>query len=238
MKKIQFSVNGKTINGMLYVPKIVKDNNPAILFIHGWTSAQKRFAMYMKELAKRGYICMSFDMEGHGETGGELSYLSPQDFLNDVTAAYDYLAAIKEVDKNGISVVGSSFGAYLGSILSSIRKVKNIVLRVPADYMNKGFEKPQVNQSRNKTTFSWRATPHKPKDSLALSALNKFNGKILIVESEKDELVDRQTVINYVNAANDKNKLTHIIMKNAPHSINHLVELQNEFKEILVQFFK
>lgn len=237
MRKIEFSSCGKKLIGNVSYPKKLKELNPVILFIHGWTSQQNRHFYYMEELSKLEFICMSFDMRGHGVSEGELKYLSRADFLNDVIAACDYLLRVKNVDRSKINVVGSSFGSYLGSVLTSKRKVKSLVLRVPADYTNTGFDKPQLKQARDEDTFSWRSTSHKPRESLALKSVSEFDGDVLIVESGKDELVDHQTIKNYLDAVKDKNKLTYIVMKDAPHSINHNEKFKEKFKEILISWF-
>ena len=59
--------------------------------------------------------------------------------MDDVLAAYDYLSSIDGVDSKNVSAVGSSFGGYLATILSAKRKVRNLALRVPADYPNEAF---------------------------------------------------------------------------------------------------
>jgi esterase/lipase len=59
----------------------------------------------------------------------------------------------------------------------------------------------------------------------------------LIIESEKDDSVPHQTILNYVNAVKDKSKLTHILMKGAPHSIKE-GKFRDEVERILVDWFK
>lgn len=238
MKSIEFTVDGLTVKGDLFYPEKIKDKNPAILFIHGWTSEKKRSFQYAEALIKLGFIVMVFDMRGHGISEGNINIATPKEFLKDCIAAYDYFSSIKGVDKENISIVSSSFGGYLSSMLTSKRKIKNLVLRVPVDYANDTFEKPKMgNAGENPNVFKWRLSPKKYNETYALQALHDYAGQILIIESEKDTIVPHPIIQNYVDAVKDKSKLTHIVMKDAPHSIKP-GPFKDEVTKILVDWFK
>jgi len=237
MKDIEFLVDGLKLKGNLFYPEKVKDKNPSILFIHGWTSEKKRSFQYAEALIKLGFIVMVFDMRGHGISQGNINIHTPKEFLQDCIIAYDYFSTVDGVDKDNISIVSSSFGGYLSSILTSKRKVKNLVLRVPADYANETFKKTKMgNSGEFKEILKWRLIPKKPKETYALDALHNFNGDVLIIESEKDNIVPHQTIQNYINVVKDKSKLNHIVMKDAPHSIKE-GPFKNEVTRILVNWF-
>lgn len=84
--------------------------------------------------------------------------------------------------------------------------------------------------------IAWRNQPRKPKDIYSLEAINSFEGEVLIIESEKDDVIPRQVIANYINAIEDKSKLTHLVMKNAPHSIKE-GPFRYEVERILVKWF-
>src|SRR5882762_6141103 len=107
MQQISFTVDGQKLNGNLFYPENPKEKNPAILFIHGWTSEMKRSYEYAEALSKLGYICMLFDMRGHGISEGNIDEQTRQDFINDILAAYDYLIKCEKVDEENVSAVGS-----------------------------------------------------------------------------------------------------------------------------------
>jgi len=238
MQNIEFSVDGLKLKGDLFYPKKLKDKNPSILFVHGWTSEKKRSFQYAEALIKLGFIIMVFDMRGHGISEGDINIATPKEFLRDCIAAYDYFSSIKGVDKENISIVSSSFGGYLSSMLTSKREIKNLVLRVPADYANDTFEKPKMgNAGENPDIFKWRLSPKKYNETYALQALHDYDEPILIIESEKDTIVPHPIIQNYVDAVKDKNKLTHIVMKDAPHSIKP-GPFKEEVTKILVNWFK
>lgn len=238
MNDIEFIVDDLKLKGNLFYPEKIKEKNPGILFIHGWTSEKSRNYQYAKFLIKHGFIVMVFDMGGHGISEGDINTRTPKEFLKDCIAAYDYFSNVKGVDKDNINIVGSSFGSYLGSILTSKRKVKNIVLRVPADYTNDTFEKSKMgNAGENNKIYNWRLLSKKYNDVFAYKTLHEFNGNILIIESEKDTIVPHQSIQNYINAVKNKTKLTHIVVKGAPHSIKP-GPYKNEVTKIIVKWFE
>ncbi|HVZ67261.1 MAG TPA: alpha/beta fold hydrolase [Patescibacteria group bacterium] len=237
MKNLSFHVKGKKLSAAVFYPEEIKKKNPAILFVHGWTSAKERSVQYAEGLAKLGYICFLFDMRGHGESEGEAMSMTNKDFVEDTVAAYDLLAGMENVDKNNISAVGSSFGAYLVPLLSQKRKLKNLILRAPANYSNDKFEViKKFSNGDEPGVMKWRSEKKKPNETYSLDAVSKFDGKILIMESEFDERIPHQTVENYINAVKNKYNLTHAIIKDAPHSIMDK-KFRNEVEDILVNWF-
>jgi len=239
MKDINFFVNKKKLKGTIIFPKDTKEKNPAILFIHGWTSERSRSYQYANRLAELGYIIFLFDMSGHGDSEGNINAITTKEFFDDVLAAYDYLIQINEVDKENINIIGSSFGCYLGSLLTTKRNINRLALRVPADYPDKFF-----NISKMKTSgitgpeiISWRKKVKNSDETFALKAISNFSGDVLIIESEKDKVVFHETIQNYINAIKNKGQLTHIVIKNAPHSIK-VGPFRDETEKILTNWFR
>ena len=182
-----------------------------------------------------GFIFLTFDMRGHGKSPGEFEKLSRKDFVDDVVAAYDFLVEQEGVDKDNINVLGSSFGGYLASLLTKERGVSRLMLRVPADYPDEGFEMPKV-ESSDDDKAEWRAQVREWKETAALRALHHFHGEVLLIESEKDESIPPQTVKNYKNAVEAEGQVTYMLMKDAPHSLRDRPDLQREFEKILVDW--
>lgn len=238
MKSVSLNSGGLRLNGTIIYPKVKKDKHPAVLFIQGWTGEKERSYQYASGLAELGFISFLFDARGHGKSEGDINKATTKEFLDDCIVAYDYLSKIGGVDSKNISAVGSSFGGYLAPLLSTKRKVKRIALRVPADYPNDAFDKSKMQTSGtdNPDVFTWRSQPRKPGETFALDAISKLAGDMLIIESEKDDTIPHQTIQNYINAVKDKNKLTHVVMKDAPHSIKE-GKFRDEVEKILVEWF-
>ncbi len=244
MIDISLEVQGSKLCGKLFTLDAVA-SNPAILFLHGWTSKQDRYFGFAKALVAKGYICLTFDMRGHGMSEGELVNLSRTDFLEDTIAAYDFLANAEGVNPSRIIVVGSSFGGYLATLLSEKRSCSGLALRVPADYPNSGFDEPHIDIANayyeglvDAERRAWKTTVHLHTETNSLEALHAFSGKVLLVESEMDELVPHEIVQSYASAVADKSKLTHHVMKGAPHSLGNDPERQHEFSTILTTWLE
>ena len=234
MQPVEITSGGRTLAGNFFYPADRYDNLPVVLLIHGWASAKERYFGLAEKLSESGFVCLAFDLSGHGKSGGDINTLTREDFLNDVVAAYDFLGRGRGIDAKNITIVGSSWGAYLGALLTSERAVARIALRVPADYPNEGFDAPQILQSGERPkAIKWRAEPRQSDATRALHAIHQFTGGVLIVESGKDEIVPHQTIVNYMQAVADKRQLTHVVMENAPHSLSGHENFIQEFEKIL-----
>lgn len=221
---------------MISLPPIVLDKNPSIIFIHGWNGSEASNMPYIDLLTQKGYICMNFDLPGHGASDTARDTLSRKDYLEFILTKYDELAARNDIDKNKISVFGSSFGGYLAILLSSKRAVEQLALRVPANYMDDGFDQPQtLSTGENDEVVLWRQNKLSRNDSMSLEALAQFEGNVLLVESEYDELLPHQAIQNYIDVIERENRLTYILMKDTQHHLES--EDKEKFAQILYEWF-
>jgi len=165
-------------------------------------------------------ICLTVALRGMG-SDGDINSLCRADYLEDVVAAYDFLANTTGVDKNNIRVVGESFGGYLACLLSTKRYIKKMALRVPTDFPDEGFSDiPQIRLSGN-SSRQWKCKKHACSESYALKAINEFRGSLMMVTSERDHHVPIQTTENYLAAVHDSSKLVYLHMKRATHGMLH-----------------
>ncbi|MES2225768.1 MAG: alpha/beta fold hydrolase [Patescibacteria group bacterium] len=236
MKDIDLQVDGLQLKAELFAPNVAKGKRPGVLLIHGWESAQDRMFGLAEELTELGYVCLTIDLRGHGKSEGDHKVYSRKEFLADVAAAYDFLSAQEQVDPGRIVSIGSSFGGYLSALLSAQRKLSGMVLRVPADYRDTGFDAPQYSQRKESDHSEWKSRLHAHDETAALRAVHSFKGSILVIESEYDELVPKTTVESYRDAVSDKSKVTYVVMKGAPHSISKYPEFQREFAKIVISW--
>ncbi|MDD5050634.1 MAG: alpha/beta fold hydrolase [Candidatus Pacebacteria bacterium] len=239
MERREIKGNGYTLEGNVFLPKEKGTKRPALLLLHGWNSTQERMFDTAKMLAEKfGFICLTLDLRGHGKSAGDKNSLSRKDFLDDVILGYDFLAKRSEVDTEKIGVSGSSFGGYLALLLSQKRNLNFIILRAPADYPDETFEKPKGMIFEQAKINEWREHKRDSESTLALRAIHTFPGEILIIESEKDEMVPHQTILNFKNAVPDLTQLEHALIKNAPHSLSKYPELQKEANEIVARWIQ
>lgn len=210
---------------------------PVALFIHGWESNQDRMYDLALELSGVGYLCLTFDLRGHGQSSGNYRLATLQDFLSDCVRAYDFLINQENIDSNRVVVVGSSLGGYLAILLADIRKVQALVLRAPANYPDHIFNKCLYIEKQNNPEYerSWRCAPHTISENKALDSLNHFCGKVLLVESGNDEELPKQILLDYKNSVTEISNLLYSIMENAPHSLTKFPELKRVFNKLVIK---
>lgn len=104
--------SGLMLSALLFKPAGATADNPApaIVVAHGWWNNREMQDANYVELARRGYVVLSIDMYGHGNS----DYLPNADITGGGTGMYDavgLLAGLPYVDKSMIGVSGHSNGA-------------------------------------------------------------------------------------------------------------------------------
>jgi esterase/lipase len=232
---VRIDAGGYTLLGRLYGPNKNSRRLPAALFLRGWSPGLPRTFMETHAslcARKLGMTCLAAEFRGMGSPG-DANALTRFDFLKDALAAYDALYKTENVDTENIFVVGESLGAYLACLLTAERAVKGLVLRVPADFPDEGFA-DEADLSRTiKRTFGWRGQAHKPGESMALGAVSRFRGDVLIVASGRDALIPKQTTDNFLAATEGRAAL--ICMEKAGHALISPFK-HKQFQRMLVEW--
>lgn len=104
-------INGKVVSGILFKPKDATADNPlpAVVLTHGYLNNREMQLQNAIELARRGFVVLTVDREGHGnyESTGETSALMATSGLYD---SVKYLYNMDYVDKDKIGISGHSMG--------------------------------------------------------------------------------------------------------------------------------
>jgi len=118
--EVEFFSRDITLKGTLYTPhRWMSGKAPAIVFCHGGTSIGRKLAIYViaaRQLAERGYVVLTFDFRGFGESddpphdSSVANAVSDLDFTQDISAALTYLSGMKYVDATRLFLIGHSFG--------------------------------------------------------------------------------------------------------------------------------
>ncbi|KFE58040.1 alpha/beta hydrolase family protein [Pseudomonas syringae] len=215
-ESIEIAVDGQSISGTILTPgaKI-----PGILFVHGWGGSQQRDLARAKNITGLGCVCLTFDLRGHERTHEMRAKVSREQSLDDLLAAYDRLVSHPAVDSDAIAVIGSSYGGYLATILSSMRPVKWLALRVPALYWDADWEMPKQELDRDKLAH-YRRSAVTAADNRALAACKEFHGDVLLIESEQDDYVPHATLMSYRSAFEQAHSLTYRLVDGADHALS------------------
>ena len=107
--------DGKYMSALLFIPKTATVDNPApaIVTSHGWYNNREMQDMNFVEYSRRGYVVMSIDMYGHGNSG--VLYTPERSGGLGMYSAVELLADLPFVDATRIGVTGHSNGNLAGN---------------------------------------------------------------------------------------------------------------------------
>ncbi len=227
---IDIAVDDGHIAGTLVTPATLV---AGVLFVHGWGGSQQQYLARAREIAGLGCVCLAFDLGGHAKTQPRYETVSRESNLRDVLAAYDVLAAHPSVDPAAIAVVGSSYGGYLASILTSLRPVKWLALRAPALYIDSGWELPKLQLHKEQDLKAYRSSFVPAEENRALRACAAFRGDVVIVESELDGIIPPTVITSYREAFIQSRSLTYRVIADADHGLSN-DQSQRAYTTVLV----
>lgn len=213
---IDLAVGGEHIAGTILAPR---RRMPGILFVHGWGGSQERDMLRGRHIAGLGCICLTFDLRGHEKTLEQKQTITRAQNLQDLLVAYDRLIQHPGTDPERIAIIGTSYGGYLAAILTTLRPVRWLAMRVPALYWDEEWEVPKQQLDRPRL-MAYRRSRLGPADNRALAACAAFRGDVLIVESEHDEHVPHTTIMNYRSSFTRAHSMTHRIIDGADHALS------------------
>ena len=151
--------DGTRLSGDLWHPKDLQsgDKQPAIILCHGWGGVRSHLNRdYAPEFAKAGYVVLSFDYRGWGDSDSRLvikekmpepdesgmitvraqairELVDPFDQTEDIINCIDFLAGEPGVDPARIGLWGTSFGGgHVVYVAALDKRVKCIVSQVPS----------------------------------------------------------------------------------------------------------
>jgi len=210
---------------------------PGVLFVHGWGGSQEQYLARARAVAALGCICLTFNLRGHADTRPQFETVSRSTNLRDVEAAYDLLASRRYVDPQAIGVIGSSYGGYLASILTTMRPVRWLGLRAPALYMDSGWNTPKLQLRKDQDLVNYRRNIVPPEGNRALQACQAFQGDMLLIQSEFDDMIPASVLASYRQASTQTHSLTFRCIKNADHGLT-TEDSQRAYTTVLLGWLK
>lgn len=94
----------------LYVPRGLDGSRryPALIVGHPFGAVKEQTSgLYAQTMAERGFITLAFDASYNGESGGQPHFIASHEaFVEDFSAAVDYLGTDARVDRERIGVIG------------------------------------------------------------------------------------------------------------------------------------
>jgi uncharacterized protein len=133
-KSVAFYSEGARLVGDVFFPADLAPGRPrpGIVLCHGYTGIKD---LYLPDNAQRltqaGYVAMTFDYKGWGESAGPRSRLAPYSRVADVQAALTFLSARSEVDPERLGLYGTSYGGatvvWVGAVDRRVKCVVSVV---------------------------------------------------------------------------------------------------------------
>ncbi len=106
--------DGNRIRGKLFrpLPATEAAKHPGVLFIHGYQNNRESGDAYCIELGRRGFVTLSIDAIGRGNSDPPLDMNDPRfDKTFGARSSAKYLASLPFVDSDRVGVMGHSMGA-------------------------------------------------------------------------------------------------------------------------------
>jgi fermentation-respiration switch protein FrsA (DUF1100 family) len=133
-KAVSFYSEGVRLVGDVYYPDDLGSNEQraGIVLCHGYTGVKD---IYLPDSARvlneTGYVAMTFDYKGWGDSEGPRSRLAPYSRVADVQAALTFLGTLPHVDAERLGIYGTSYGGatvvWVGAIDTRVKCVVSVV---------------------------------------------------------------------------------------------------------------
>lgn len=213
----------RRLAGSLFAPESVHERAPGLLFVHGRGSNRVGYAHRARSAVEElGAVCLTVDLTAHGESPRGMQPPTMREHLEDVTDAYDVLAASAGVDAQRIGVCGASYGAYLAGRLAPLRPVRRLLLRAPALYDDQAFSEGRDSH----TSATANATDY-------FLGIRNSGCDVLVVESENDEEVPHSVIEAYLRGCPD---CQHELIPDALHGLTK-AEWDAQFVGFIISWF-
>jgi lysophospholipase len=107
---------------------------PLFSILHGFGEHTLRYVPFVDELLDFPFNFAAFDLRGHGRSAGEMVYVERfEDYLADVDAFYEFLAAEQKIPSAETVLFGHSMGGEIGAYyaLTHPHRVRHLILSSP-----------------------------------------------------------------------------------------------------------
>ncbi len=133
-KRVTFYSEGVKLAGDIFFPSDLKksEKRAGVILCHGYTGIRN---LYLPELARilsdAGYVVVTFDYKGWGDSEGPKSRLAPYSRVADVQAALTFASVQPEIDADRMAILGTSYGGptvvWVAAIDERVRCVVSVV---------------------------------------------------------------------------------------------------------------
>lgn len=134
-EKVQFHSSGLRLSGILYRPSGVAGNGrlPGVVLCNGYTTVKELYLPPLAmAMAEAGFVGLTFDYRGFGESEGPAGRLIPFEQVEDARNAITFLGSRPYVDSARLGVFGTSFGGGIAIAVGALDpRVRTVVSNMP-----------------------------------------------------------------------------------------------------------
>jgi hypothetical protein len=136
MQPVNFHSQGVQLAGHLFLPPGFDSSAtyPSAIVTGSWTSVKEQMPdEYASLLAQNGFIALTFDFTGFGESEGQPRQVEDYQLkINDIRAAVDFLSAHPNVDLDQLSGLGvCASSGYMAHAAAQDDRIKKLALVAP-----------------------------------------------------------------------------------------------------------
>ena len=197
---------------------------PRTLALHGGgASSRLGYQPLLDLLAGHGHASVAFDFAGQGESTGRMADSGLRDRAQQVLAVVDFLDMPRPV-----SLIASSMGGHIACSLIEALAPPALVLYCPAAYEAAALDVPfgPGFQQVIRATSDFASSP-------AFDALERFEGRLLLVLGAEDAVIPRQVEDGYCSRARRARSVEVLRLAGAGHHLHAwLKERPAEFERV------
>jgi pimeloyl-ACP methyl ester carboxylesterase len=216
----------------LWLPNI-EGPSPAVAVLHGAGSRKENHADFARVAAGHGFVALTFDNRGHGDTDGDLGPRT----VTDIGRLVRFLAERPEVDERLVALRGSSMGGlYAIHVAAVTPQVAGVIAICPAsermfleDVRNVADgEPPRPDSALASVRIDARGLAAWLEEQDVRHAVALLGAKpLMLVHARDDEVVPYQFSDELYEHAEDPKRL--LLLAGGDHrSAQHDTEVQGE----------
>lgn len=219
---VYFSRGENKIYATLYFPAEKKEKYPAVILSHSAFLTGNSLKDYAEGLAKRGFLCCTFDFCGgsySSKSSGKIKDMTVFTEAEDLSAVFAAISARGDVDEENIYLFGSSQGGLVSAIVAAEKKtaVRGLFLLYPAFNIADQVREYESAGSASGLFPVGEAFLSTLKNYDPFAEIGNFTGNVLICHGTKDSTVP---IAYSRKAAGVYGSCTLVEIAGAPHGFN------------------
>lgn len=176
-------------------------NDNVLLVLPGFTSSKKNYEPLVSAIVeKTGTSALVIDYSGHGESPFDIQDITISENFSEVVRAYDWIK--DKYPERAIDVMGTSYGGFFAAKLPSVREIRKMILRVPANYDPKDLYTPWRKLDREQIRNEYRVDPKNFTNHPVLAEAAHFEGDAYVLTHEFDESCPKASTDPFISAFN------------------------------------